>query len=66
MICFIKTYNLTVGKFSGLWKTYLGMTGKNTAIKQKIKRNIARNKEKMQTSGFEPTDASFEGQLINH
>ena len=38
----------------------------NTAIKQTIKRNIARNKEKMQMSGFEPTDASFEDKLINH
>ena len=39
---------------------------KNTAIKQKIRRNTARDKEKMQMSGFEPTDASFEGQLITH
>ena len=40
---------------------------KNTTIKQKqIKRNIARNKEKMQLSGFEPTDTSVEGQPINY
>ena len=31
--------------------------------KNKIK--ITQNKEKMQMLGFEPTDASFEGQLIN-
>ena len=42
------------------------MTEKNTAIKQKIKRNIARNKRKVQMLGFEPTDASLDGQLINH
>ena len=35
-------------------------------LNKKNKRNIARNKAKMQMSGFEPTDASFEGQLINH
>ena len=39
---------------------------KNTEIKQKLERNITRNKAKMQMSGFEPTDASFEGQFINH
>ena len=42
------------------------LEGKNTAIKQKIKRNIDRNKEKMEMSDFEPTDASFEDQLIYH